>query len=357
MITTTDYVGNMIYENGALKRILTPEGYWQNGTYYYFLKDHLGSNRVVVTGNGTVVESSNYYPSGMRFGESAAILNNSVQPYRHTGHEMHEMHGLNWIDNNARFRTVSDGSGFTGVDPLAEKMPWNSPYVYCSNNPVSFIDPDGRIPTAVQGARIADHIYNGKVGDVVDGWKLDKVYTSKDNPAYRSGFYSRKVDGVTEYTMANAGTYFENTQRGRNAISEDVEQPFGGSENMRVSIATAEKVSRDVGAAELTFVGHSKGGAEAAGNALATNRNALLYNPAAINAEAYGLDIKSYTGANQNGMTAFVVKGDMLNTFIKQFFAKPIDKVVYLPQQSSNAVTNHLMPAMVKALHEYKANK
>ena len=193
--------------------------------------------------------------------------------------------------------------------------------------------------------------YNGK--------ELDKVYTSKNNPAYRSGLYSRTVDGITEYTMANSGTYFENTKRGRDAISEDVEQPFGGSENMRISIAIAKNVSEQLELvdAELTFVGHSKGGAEAAGNALATNRNALLYNPAAINAEAYGLDIKSYTGADQNGMTAFVVKGDMLNTFINQFFAKPIDKVVYLPQQSSNPVTNHLMTAMIKALREYKANQ
>jgi hypothetical protein len=55
MTTTTDYVGNMIYENGALKRIFTTAGYWQNGTYYYFLKDHLGSNRVVITGSGAVV--------------------------------------------------------------------------------------------------------------------------------------------------------------------------------------------------------------------------------------------------------------------------------------------------------------
>lgn len=158
---------------------------------------------------------------------------------------------------------------------------------------------------------------------------------------------------VIEYAMANAGTYFENTKRGRGSISEDFEQPFGGSENMKVSIATAKEVSEQLGDKELTFVGHSKGGAEAAGNALATNRNALLYNPAAINSKAYGLDIKSYTGANKNGMTAFVVKGDVLNTFINQLFAKPIDKVVYLlPQQSKNYITNHLIDTMIKALRE-----
>jgi len=142
MTTTTDYVGNMIYENGILKRILTSEGYYQDGRFHYFLKDHLGSVRVVLRDDKAVLEQNHYYPSGMRFGESA-VNGGSVQPYRHTGHEMQEMHGLNWIDNNARFRTVSDGGGFTGVDPLCEKYPDVSPYVYCNNNPIRFIDPTG----------------------------------------------------------------------------------------------------------------------------------------------------------------------------------------------------------------------
>jgi RHS repeat-associated protein len=56
---------------------------------------------------------------------------------------MQQMHGLNWIDNLARFRTVSDGGGFTSVDPLAEKYYDMSPYAYCMNNPVKYIDPLG----------------------------------------------------------------------------------------------------------------------------------------------------------------------------------------------------------------------
>jgi len=153
--TTSDYVGNVIYENGTLKRILTPVGYWQAGTFYYFLKDHLGSNRVVINGSGGIAETSSYYPSGMRFGESA-VNGGSVQPYRHTGHEMQEMHGLNWVDNLARFRTVSDGSGFTGVDLLCEKYYSISPYSYCAGNPVNRVDPDGR-----------DWFVNNKNGNVI----------------------------------------------------------------------------------------------------------------------------------------------------------------------------------------------
>ena len=43
----TDYVGNMIYENGSLKRILVDGGYIENGIYHFYLQDHLGNNRVV----------------------------------------------------------------------------------------------------------------------------------------------------------------------------------------------------------------------------------------------------------------------------------------------------------------------
>ncbi|MEN9656457.1 MAG: hypothetical protein RL311_1438 [Bacteroidota bacterium] len=32
------------------------------------------------------------------------------------------------------------------VDPLAEKLPFASPYAYCLNNPVNMVDPDGQFP-------------------------------------------------------------------------------------------------------------------------------------------------------------------------------------------------------------------
>jgi len=139
---TTDYVGNMIYENGSLKEILLPEGYYQGGVYYYYLKDHLGDNRVVINSSGTVIEKSHYYPSGMRF-YPESTSNSGALPYRYNGKEMEAMNGLNEYDYGARRR----GAGlpvWTAMDPLAEKYYSISPYAYCKGNPVRFIDPNGK---------------------------------------------------------------------------------------------------------------------------------------------------------------------------------------------------------------------
>jgi len=138
----TDYVGNIIYENGSLKQIMLPEGYWQNGVFYYYLKDHLGDTRIVINSSGTIIEKSHYYPSGMRFADTSTS-NSSALPFRYNGKEMETMNGLNQMDYGAR-RRYSGLPIWTGPDELREKYYSISPYAYCMNNPVKYVDPDGK---------------------------------------------------------------------------------------------------------------------------------------------------------------------------------------------------------------------
>ena len=116
--TTTDYCGNVIYENGVQKLLLTEEGYitLSDSKYHYYLKDHQGNNRVVISQSGTVEE--------------------------YNGKELDTKKGLNWYDYGARHYDAVLGR-FITVDALYDKHFKVSPYVYCGNEPVGRIDPDG----------------------------------------------------------------------------------------------------------------------------------------------------------------------------------------------------------------------
>ena len=137
---TTDYCGNVIYENGLLKRILVDGGYIENGTYYFYLTDHLGNNRVIASSSGSIVQSNHYYPFGMSFTEGSAT---SQQPYKYNGKELDTERGLNLYDYSARYMDPALGR-FSTVDPHAEKYYSWSPYHYAANNPIMIIDPNGK---------------------------------------------------------------------------------------------------------------------------------------------------------------------------------------------------------------------
>ena len=115
--TTTDYCGNVVYENGVQKLLLTEEGYvtLSDSKYHYYLKDHQGNNRVVISQSGTVEETSHYYPFGGTFASAG-----NVQPYKYNGKEYDSKKGLNWYDYGARHYDAVLGR-FMTVDPLAEK--------------------------------------------------------------------------------------------------------------------------------------------------------------------------------------------------------------------------------------------
>ena len=106
--------------------------------YMFFLRDHLGSVRAVVSETGAVQQRNNYFPYGDLFPNTS--IDSSANRYRYTGKESGDEIGL--YDFSARFLQTSLGR-FTTIDPLAEQYPNISPYAYCNGNPVNYIDPDG----------------------------------------------------------------------------------------------------------------------------------------------------------------------------------------------------------------------
>ena len=148
--TTTDYCDNVIYENNTAKLLLTGEGYisLSDKKYHYYLQDHQGNNRVVADKDGNVDETNHYYPFGGVFASSQ-----NVQPYKYNGKELDTKKGLNWYDYGAREYDAVLGR-FTTMDPMAEKYYAVSPYTYCVNNPIKFVDPTGMLTESPQTGSI-----------------------------------------------------------------------------------------------------------------------------------------------------------------------------------------------------------
>ena len=158
---TTDYCGNVVYENGVPQILLTEVGYVSltDGKYHYYLKDHQGNNRVVVDEEGTVEEVNDYYAFG---GLMSTSSRQSVQPYKYNGKELDRKGGLDWYDYGARMYDAALGR-FMKTDRFSEKYVSLSPYQYGANNPVNNIDVNGDSlllnKTSVAEAMLA--IYNG----------------------------------------------------------------------------------------------------------------------------------------------------------------------------------------------------
>ena len=142
---TIDYISNFVLEDGKLDRYLFDGGYCsfdnnQNPTFLYYEKDHLGSVRMVVNEKGTIEQVNHYYPFGGVYGDLS--YNAEIQKSKYIGKEFDHMYGLDWYDHGARMYDAA-GLFWDRKDPLFSKYYSLSPYLYCGNNPVLYLDIDG----------------------------------------------------------------------------------------------------------------------------------------------------------------------------------------------------------------------
>ena len=190
--TTTDYCGNVVYENGAQKLLITEEGYitLSDNKYYYYLKDHQENNRVVINQSGAVEETNHYYLFGGVFASST-----STQPYKYNSKEYDTKKGLNWYDYGARHYDAVLGR-FMTVDPLAEKYYSESLYTYCYSNPINCIDPNGKdgIYIAFPDYKISTPI--GKIGNLGHAGVLLIDNKTGVTKYYEYGRYDKEGKGV-----------------------------------------------------------------------------------------------------------------------------------------------------------------
>lgn len=182
-----------------------------------------------------------------------------------------------------------------------------------------------------------DQLWNNKN---IMGWELCQI--AQDTATANIMVYSKKIDDQTHYAIVNAGSSVslatrENINETGSDWANNFVQLFGLSEDMKKSKAFAEEFVKQHPNDNVVFVGYSKGGAEASVNAVATNKPAIVFNPATANFAAYGLDYKDY----ESEIHKYVVDGETLNyVFSDLFSAKGDETILNEDNQTKKFVRN-----------------
>ena len=115
-----------------------PDNESSEETFYYH-SDHLGSTSYITDDSARITQYTAYLP----YGELLVDEHSSSEdlPYKFNGKELDEETGLYYY--GARYMQPI-ASIWYGIDPLTEKYPEISGYVYCHGNPIIRIDADGK---------------------------------------------------------------------------------------------------------------------------------------------------------------------------------------------------------------------
>jgi RHS repeat-associated protein len=195
---------------------------------FFYHPDHLGSSNFITDAAGDGYQHLQYLP----FGETAVSQKLSwwSTPYQFTGKEKDDETGYNYF--GARYYN-SDISIWLSVDPLSDKYPSMSAYMYCAGNPVMLVDPDGR---EIDYEKFRDRVntffafvFNKNFRSRYRTWKdSPDTYTIQKRDNKPALIYARPDqkdpekphDKYVEYAGVSSGIDIDIDLRGRKTVTE-----------------------------------------------------------------------------------------------------------------------------------------
>ncbi len=133
-------------ENVKIEPDLPPAYNMENRTerdQFFYHSDHLGSSSFITNINGAAIQHLQYLPFGETYIDERASDGSYNTPYKFSGKEKDDETQYSYF--GARYYD-SDLSVWLSVDPMSDKYPSTSSYMYCLGNPIMLIDPFGLEP-------------------------------------------------------------------------------------------------------------------------------------------------------------------------------------------------------------------
>lgn len=239
-VTATLYVSGSVYQNDTLQFFGTGEGRARpvsppsggaggGWVYDYFLKDHLGNIRMVITDDynvtSPILEANSYSPFGLEQKNiGLQATGNMANRYKFNGgSELNSDFNINLYETN--FRSLDPQLGrFWQVDPMAKQSCMLSPYSYAADNFISNNDPTGLIPqqgTPEYSRYVRDfYAYNAgnidvlkntvdfytSYNDMADNQRQEMQYNLDMINGFRNsgGYTAREMEAINNYYASQA---------------------------------------------------------------------------------------------------------------------------------------------------------